>query len=561
MGGPAAKSKNDSSSQQFRGPVLFVNHGVDNLKSSPHRHEVFTHVQNNYRRWRRIEDARSIRAGVRLPTTVPADQSAVFASTPGPSRRTSSISQLSPQDRERLRKAELKEALYQSESPVSFVKKGNSDPFSAYNFKVDPQANELIAFYRDYIIPCIYHTTSKRKSLSNTSAQRDFNDIVEGLKDEGGAYAFLARNAFVAARSNPAMRKAAAVYGDKSVKSLMKKIADGEDLHDQTKFPTITWHINCLWAAETIDGNLPGALAHGRMLRFLFEQGLKKGKVDFKSLLYVVYTDCQMSARFLVPPVFDVDEWLPKVLAPLSRMAAGAAAASLPPLSDDVGKNDPSINDLELQEIFTGRRETMQYWVASAQQEQEVEHSLLILAWIAFRAVISQGKLVNYYLKKVEDLKRRNLTDKQKNHLYTQTYLALAALYMTRLWSFNNAVLGIPMFDAGPQILARLQEIMRESDRPSGGPVFHQYCHARLWPFYVGAFGEQLNATMKNNTDDPCTQWFNRKLAKQAHLTGITTWDQASQIFRGFLHTDMLPPNGSTWFERTVQTHRSISSE
>ena len=557
-GGSTKRSKDDAS--QFKGPVLFVNHGVGNLTSTPHRHEVFTHVQNNYRRWRRREDARSIRAGVRLPTTVTVERPGITSHSRHLSREATLINSSedgSPEARELKRREELKAALQQSASPLNLVMKGNSDPFAAYMFKVDPQANDLIGFYRDYIIPCIYHTTSRHKALSNTSAQRDFNDIVEGLKDEGGAYGFLARNAFVAARSNPSMRKAAAVYGDKSVKLLMKKVAKGKELQDQKTY----WHVNNLWAAETIDGNLPGALAHGKMLRFLFEQQVKAGKVDFKFLLYVIYTDCQMSATFLIRPIFDVETFLPQVLAPVSRMAAGVAAASMPPLSEDVESNDPSLDDPELQEIFTSRRKAMEHWVSSAKQEQEVEHSQLILAWIAFRAVIYQGKMINYYLKKKEELTALNLTEQMKDRLYAHVYLALAAVYISRIWSFNNAVLGTPMFDAGPNILAKLRETLEESDRLPGSPTFHQYNHARLWAFYVGAFGEQLDATAGRTKGDPSEQWFNTKLAEQAYITEVTTWERARDIFKGFLHTDLLPPSGSTWFRKTLEASRCYDDD
>ena len=556
MSGSSTKRKKDNP-PEFKGPVLFVNHGVGNLTSSPHRHEVFTHVQNNYRRWRRREDARSIRAGVRLPTTIPAEGRSLTSLSSQSSRGSISSSSSGVVDddvKEAQRRKSLEEALEQSNSPISFLRNGNSDPFSAYKFKVDPEANELITFYRDYIVPCMYHTSSGRKALTNASAKRDFDDIVTGLKDEGGAYGFLARNAFVAARANPAMRKAAAVYGDKSVKMLMKKVAAGKELQEQQTY----WHVNNLWAAETIDGNQTGAVAHGKMMRYLFEQQAKKGKIDIKFLLYVIYTDCQMSAKFLIPPTFDVDNWLPQVLGPVSEMAAMAAAANLAPLSEEVNRLDPSIDDPELREIFVSRRESMEHFVSSARQEREVEHSQIILAWIVFRAVIAQGKMINYYLKKQEELEQPDVTEQAVDRLHAQIYLALAAVYLARLWSFNNAVLGTPMFDANPTIAAKLRETLQKSDRMPGGPTFHQFNHARLWAFYVGAFGEQQDFDLGRSKAEPCKQWFNRKLAEQSYITDVTTWEQAKSVFKGFLHTDLLPPNGSIWFGKTLEANQSL---
>ena len=124
---PIKNKKNPPS--QFQGPVLFVNHGVGNLTSEPHRHEVFTHVQNNYRRWRRREDAKSIRAGVRLPTTLAPSSQGLTSRSRLLAHDTSSSSKLENRAKEKQRILDLEAALEQSNSPLSLVKRGNSDPF------------------------------------------------------------------------------------------------------------------------------------------------------------------------------------------------------------------------------------------------------------------------------------------------------------------------------------------------------------------------------------------------------------------------------------------------
>jgi hypothetical protein len=239
-------------------------------------------------------------------------------------------------------------------------------------------------------------------------------------------------------------------------------------------------------------------------------------------------------------------------------MAAGAAAARLPPLSDDIRRNDSSLHDPELQDIFVWRREALEYWIACGKQMHEMEHSQVIFGWVAFRAIISQGKMINFYLKKREELMAPNLTDEVKDGLYAHAYMALAAVYLTRLWSFNNIILGKPMFDAGPNLLATLRDILEKSDRMPGGQSFHRYNRARLWAFYVGAFGEQLNATLKTPEIDPCQQWFNKKLAEQAYITDVKEWNEAKDVFKGFLYTDHLPPHGSTWFGKTLKLNEGM---
>ena len=547
----------------FKGPVLFVNHTAKNMRARPHRHEVFTHVQSNYRRWKRREDAKSIRAGAKAtaPTLKRGSgakhrQAPSFSSSSSdPSSMTNVFTLTPPSSDEEVKEVQRQagELVQRSLTPISPVKKGNSDPFDAWSFEITPQINDLIAFYRDWILPSMYHTTS-RKAVTSKSALRDYADTVNGLQDEAGAYAFLARNAFVAAKSNPVMRQTAAEYSGKSTKMLMKKVGGGKDLQNATTY----WHINNLWAGETIDNNMIGAMAHGKMVRHMMDQQVKSGKVDFKQLMYVVYTDSQMSATFLMSPIFDVEVWLPKVLTPVWNMAAAAAEKLLPPLSADIQRLDPCIQDSDLMSIFIARREAIELWMASRAMKEEAQHSQLVFLWLLFRAALTQGKLVNFYLRQKSEMEASNLDDKIMDQLYAHQYIALAAIYYTRIWSFDITVLGNPMFHAGPGILHKLREVLEASDRFPGGQSFHKYNNARFWALYVGALGEQINAAHAKDPVDPARGWFNMKLAEQAFVTDAAKWEEARDILKGFVYNDHLPPHVSTWFENTLASRGPI---
>lgn len=52
---------------EFNGARLWVNHDAQQMKSHPHRRAVFSHVQKQYRRWRRHEDFKTLRESVKLP--------------------------------------------------------------------------------------------------------------------------------------------------------------------------------------------------------------------------------------------------------------------------------------------------------------------------------------------------------------------------------------------------------------------------------------------------------------------------------------------------------------
>ncbi|RMZ78342.1 hypothetical protein DV738_g3866, partial [Chaetothyriales sp. CBS 135597] len=439
------------------------------------------------------------------------------------------------------------QALQRSPTPVSPLTRGNSDPFNAWSFAITPQVNDLVKFYRNWILPSMYHSDS-RKAITSRSALRDYADTINGLRDEAGAYAFLSRNAFVAAKANPVMRQVALEYAGKSTALLAKKIKNKKELQNSITY----WHINNLWAAETIDLNMAGAVAHGKMVRHLMEEQVSTGKVDFKQLMYVVYTDCQMSATFMIPPLFDVDVWLPKVIAPVWNLAESAVEKLYKQLPYDMSQLDPSLYGTELAPIFLARQQTMALWMAIQARKEEAEQSPLIALWLIFRGVLSQGKLVNMYLKLQEQVSMESDQD-TLDQLYAQQYLALAAIYMTRMWALNNTVLGKPMFDAGPGILSRLRNVLEASESWPGSPTFQFYKNARIWAAYVGAVGEHFNATHSITLLDPATMWFNRKFANLALASNITTWTGVRNILQGFIYNDQHQPHLSSWFERTVQ--------
>jgi hypothetical protein len=546
---PSDGSDDGKQPKPFQGPVLFVNHNAESMKARPHRHQVFTHVQSNYRRWKRREDANAIRSGANLSSGAKRNTKVktVTHSTSTPSPDASlmtTVFTLTPPSSDEEAQEQVVEAVKRSVSPKTPVRKGNSDPFHAWSFEITPQINDLIKFYRDWILPSMYHTDS-RKAVTSRSAVRDYADTVSGLQDEAGAYAFLSRNAFVATKSNPQMREIAAKYSGKSTKLLVDKIAGGKDLQNPTAF----WHINNLWAGETIDNNLAAAMAHGKMVKHMMEEQVKTGKVDFKQLGYVIYTDCQMSATFLTSPIFDVEGWLPKVLAPVWTMAAAVAEKLLPPLSAEVNKVDACITDERLKAILVARRETTELWMTSRARTEEAEHSQLVFLWVLSRAVVLQGKLVNHYLAQKAKVSE---SEEEMDHIYAQQYIALAAIYLTRIWSFDVTVLGQPMFDAGPNILRRLRRLLEQSDRWPGGPSFHKYNNARFWALYVGALSEQLAAG--HTKMKPERQWFNAKLAEQAYICDVEHWQAAREVLKGFVYNDHLPPHISTWFDRTLAT-------
>jgi hypothetical protein len=439
-------------------------------------------------------------------------------------------------------------------SPTSVLREGNSDPFDAYAVKIDPTANELLSFYRDTVLPALYHTT-KHKWITISSARRDWQDCIHGwagsngLGDEGAGTAFIATCATVAAMvsRDPAIQNQANHYRSKSTALLRDRLAAG--IGDRRQ---IYWHINIILGTETYNGNKVGTVAHLTMLRQFFEH--EGDRLDAGLLLYVVYHDIHISSMFLCRPVFEMDRWLPARFQPL----IDAAKPHLPDLSEARGRFlDPSIDNPKLRTLFIERRESLAVWLVQCGSDEESEHSSALLGWLQVRVYLHQGRLVNLFLH-AEAQYKGGLPPELMNSLACQGYLSLATLLYLRSISFNAEVRGMRLFDATKIILVNMQEMLECSEGPES-PNYEKYENARLWALYVGASAELFMGMRPERRG-----WFTTHLAKKAvqlGLNGENAWDKVRSVLIGFLYTDLMHPDGEEWFEKVLDTTKEIESD
>ncbi|KIW69987.1 hypothetical protein PV04_02299 [Phialophora macrospora] len=576
-----------STDKAFEGDFLFVNHNAGQMKASVHRRKVFSHVQNKYRNWKRQEDNRALKASIktslaesRRPSGVEvADATRHFAGAEharsGPERDLQATSAQSLRGEQRSGRITIRSLITEDDpgsaeraivdartqmllarlhTPDSVLREGNSDPFDAYAVKIDPAANELLAFYRDTVLPALYHTT-KHKWITISSARRDWQDCIHGwagsngLGDEGAGTAFIATCATVAAMvsRNPTIQDQANRYRSKSAAILRDRLAAGPGDHRQ-----IYWHINLILGAETYSGNRVGTAAHLTMLRQFFER--QKDRLDPDLLLYVVFHDIHISSMFLCRPVFDMDRWLPARFQPL----IDAAKPHLPDLSEVRGRFlDPSIDNPRLRTLFIERRESLAVWLAQRGSDDESEHSSALLGWLQVRVYLHQGRLVNFFLH-AEAQYKGGLPPELMNSLACQGYLSLATLLYIRSISFNAEVHGMRLFDATKTILVNMQEMLVCSERPEF-PNYGKYENARLWALYVGASAELFMGMRPERRG-----WFTVHLAKKAvqlGLEGGNAWDKVTSVLKGFLYNDLMHPDGEKWFKKVLETAKESESD
>ncbi|OAP64222.1 hypothetical protein AYL99_00194 [Fonsecaea erecta] len=568
----------------FEGDFLFVNHDANQMKALPNRRRVFSHVQKQYRSWKRQEEIRALRASIKAP--FPDAQSKVnpqgSASTQAPALdthqspnvkhtrrvqgpgRTVSDAENRPRasakmairsliNHEVLDQPDQAEGMHQAhitplqpQSLMTIVGKGNSDPFAAYAVEITPTANDILSFHRDFVIPALYHTT-KRRWMTSASAWRDWRDCVDGLGDgvdglgdEGAGSGFIASCAAEAAviSLNPTVQKQAVYYRAKSVAALQNRLAAGKVHRAQ-----LYWHIHLLVSADALMGDFTGTATHLNMLRCYFEHD--GDKLDTNLLLYVLYNDIHRASMFLCRPIFDMDEWLPKRLQPV----VDAAKPHLPDLTEVRARYlDPAIDNPRLRTLFIERRESLAVWLfQNCSAAESGQHTTALLRWLLTRVYLHQGRLVNFFLQakaQYEAIPPPGLV----NSVLCQGYISLATLLYIRAISFNAAVCGVRLFDATAIILSNMQEMLQLSES-SGFPHYERHQHARLWALYVGACAEMLMDLKPEGRG-----WFTTHFAAKAIQLGVAGWDEVRSVLKGTLFTDLMHPDGEEWFARVLST-------
>jgi hypothetical protein len=204
--------------RSFTDRLLFVHHDADNLKTLPRRRRVFSHIQERYRPWKRQEDAQEPK---------PLIWKEPMLSTSG--RQSRKEKQRSDEDhpcKGQLSQLGAMAVVSPSRptSPQTLMGKGNSDPFNVFSVSIDPDENNLIGLYRDYILPLMYHLSTGYKIIHELAA-RDWQDNIAGLKEQGTALGTLALYGAIASRGNANMQPVALNFLGQSVRSLREKMS------------------------------------------------------------------------------------------------------------------------------------------------------------------------------------------------------------------------------------------------------------------------------------------------------------------------------------------------
>jgi hypothetical protein len=518
----------------FQGAFLFVNHDANNLDARQNRQTVFTHVQSQYRKWNRKERTKALLASAKVPLgNLTQAQPANKAQHLARSDKDKELDAPLDDDPENIPERNL---VLRTSSPVML--KGGSDPFDTHAIAVTPEVNELITFFRDMVIPNIYHTGPQGWKTSKT-ANSHWQSAVQGLGDEGGALGFLARYAHVAAITNKDKRwtTRAFRYTSQSTGVLRERLNDSTALAQKASplSQQVYWQINMLWGTEILSRNFDAAIIHGRMLRTLLEKQATHKQLDTTFLRYVLYNDSHLIASYMVRSVFDYDHWIPEQYKVMAEMAA----AEMPNFDDVHAEEiDASVESDFLQQIFITRREHFEVW---KQRTTAAGISPLMYAWLATVNSIHQGQLIQHALDAMDMARKAE----NAGRLWAEVYLSLAALYWIRSIGGSMIIRGVDIYDSQRPILEKLRRALTSAQESQTKADEVKYENARLWALFIGAQAEQ-------GWRRP--GWFCDNLFLLGKETGfgLGTWASVQQVLKRFLYTDMLPPHGSNWYKITI---------
>lgn len=426
--------------------------------------------------------------------------------------------------------------------PLQF--RGNSDPFDAYAVKISPRVNDILRFYRDIVIPSQYHTGPDGWRTLEAAAD-DWKDVVRSLRERGGALGFLARWAQVASNTtgNPELAVQSLQYRSQSTSELLKKVQQGSGIATRASY----WHIIALYMAEAQAGNATAAWVHAAMLSKALKYESEHGEVDITPLRSFMYNEACACAMFLKKPVLDYDEWIPAVF----KKYWDEGRAELPAMQLSYSTTlDASIEDKPLQTMFIQQREGLAVWRHGSEKADGLTPA--VFTWWCSNHLVKHTRLLKYALDTIDAAKEAK--GSQANVLQKNAYLALTAVYWTRLIAGDETLLGKEIYQTKKPLRSLTRELLEKERLRTEFTGSMQYANARLWALYVGA---QAEHDQFGRLRDASESWFSNEFCMHASRMNLSSWNVVRRILNGFLDCDIVQPHVSQFVPALLEKRTS----
>lgn len=459
------------------------------------------------------------------------------------------------------------------------LQRGNSDPFNSAGITITPQVNQVLGFARDICLPAFYFDDVLRDSSGATQYSRDVTNssgwisspaardgwevILDALSDKCTALACLSSwlSLMAACNINPVKAHETSLKMRAGGSALLRQSLiqlNSDTTPDPAKLSVFIWQVFWLFYGEFFAGNMSAAQIHGQMLRQACEKAGREIVTDHL-LDSIVFVDSNMSAKYMVRTVLDIDHWVPEVFAPIWTKIDN----NIPAITGEYGENlHPLVSSEPLRTIFIRTRQSLILLRQSSQTDSSDIDFATLYYWLNSHAYVDGGILIHKYLDMMEaDMSLTNPPPAQPRYaVYTRASLCLAALYMIRDLGHELKVNGISIVDASSSITQHLKAALAQAHAlmPTSE---HRLRSAHLWCAYVGALDEQREHLILDHAEkdtpapvlrDAAGMYFNHLFAELAQSMGLLSWQQVADVLKQFIYTDAAEPHGSRWFWKTM---------
>jgi len=286
--------------------------------------------------------------------------------------------------------------------------------------------------------------------------------------------------------------------------------------------------------AEAQAGNADAAWIHAEMLSRALKRESERGQVDITSLRSFMYNEACACCMFVRRPVLDYDDWVPKVF----EKYWTEGRAPLPAMQLSYSRTlDPSIEGDFLKDMFIRQREGLAVWRHGSERAEGLAPA--VFTWWCSSHLVKHTRLLKYALDCIDAAKKAG--GAQPRVLEKNAYLALTAVYWTRLIAGDETLLGKEIFQTKKPLRQLTKELLEKERHRIEFTRSMQYANARLWALYVGAQAEHDELGARKGHES----WFAVELSLQASRMGLHSWDDVHRILEGFLDCDVVEPHGS----------------
>jgi hypothetical protein len=301
--------------------------------------------------------------------------------------------------------------------------------------------------------------------------------------------------------------------------------------------------------AEVQARNADAAWVHAAMLSKALKHESEHGQVDITSLRSFMYNEACACCMFLRKPVLDYGDWIAKVF----EKPWTEGRAQLPAMQLSFPTNlDASIEDEYLKVMFIQQREGLATWRHGSKRAEGLSPE--VFTWWCSSHLVKHTRLLKYALDSIEASKE--LKGAQPHVLGKNAYLALSAVYWTRLIAGDETLLGKEIFQTKEPLRRLTRKLLEQDRRRIEFTGSMQYANARLFALYVGAQAEH-DQSGERKADE---SWFSKEFSHQAARMKLYTWDAVRKILDGFLDCDVVEPHGSQ-FVPSLLLQRALTKE